>query len=70
MKKLGIVALGTGFLLTAFTGFNLVFPETVIDAGPVKVTQDKNHYLTWPPLVGVVVMVVGGFLLFAGSKKQ
>lgn len=70
MKQLGIIILVIGLLITVYTSFNFVTKEKVVDIGNVEITRDKNHVMAWSPLLGVAVMVVGGFVFFYGAKKQ
>ena len=70
MKTAGIIILAIGLVITVFTGFNFVTKEKVVEVGNLEITQDKNHQLAWSPLIGVAVMVVGGVVLFSGSKRK
>jgi uncharacterized membrane protein YidH (DUF202 family) len=69
MKKTGIVVLIIGLLLTIFTTFNYFTREKVVDLGKVEITANKRHHVAWSPLVGLVVMGVGGVVLLMASKK-
>ncbi len=70
MKPLGIIILLVGLCITIFTGFNLITKEKVLDLGKVEVTQEKNHKVSWSPLVGVLVMVVGAGVIIYGINKR
>ncbi len=69
MKKVGIIILVVGLVITLITGFNFVTREKVLDVGELQISRDKKHNLSWSPLVGVVVMVIGGGILLFGVKK-
>lgn len=69
MKKAGIVILVIGLLITLYTGFNYVTREKIIDLGDVEIMADKNHNVSWSPIIGVVVMAVGAGVYFMGGKK-
>lgn len=69
MRKLGIVILVIGILLTVFTGFKFITKEKVLDVGELQITRDKKHSFAWSPLIGIAVMVVGGGILLFGEKK-
>lgn len=69
MKKLGIVLLVIGVLLSVYSGFNFITKEKVIDIGDVQITADKTHTVVWSPILGVALLVIGGGLLLFGSKK-
>lgn len=70
MKTTGIVLLVAGLLLTIYTSFSFFTKEKVIDIGELEVTADKKHNLNWSPIVGIVIMVVGGVITWQGSKKS
>lgn len=69
MKLLGIVLLIAGLLITIYTGFNFVVKEKVVDVGNIEISRDKNIDLKWSPLLGVLVMFVGGGMVYYGNKK-
>lgn len=70
MKKISMLLIVIGLLITVFTGFNYITRETVVDIGDLEITANKNHSLEWSPIVGVVMIVVGGGLYLAGSKGK
>jgi len=70
MKTTGIVLLVVGLLLTIYTSFSFFTKEKVIDIGELEVTADKKHNMNWSPIVGIVIMVVGGVITWQGSKKS
>ncbi len=69
MKQIGFILLVVGILITAYTGFNYVTKEKVVDIGPLEITQDKNHSVAWSPIIGIAVIVLGGGLVLFGNKK-
>jgi hypothetical protein len=68
-KTPGIIILIIGIMMIIYTGFNFVTTEKVVDLGPVEINKEKNHPVQWSPIIGVVLLV-GGIVLIAGSKKQ
>jgi hypothetical protein len=56
--------------MTLYTGFQYVTKEKIIDLGSVEVTADEQHGMHWSPVVGIVVMIIGGVMLAVGSKKS
>lgn len=70
MKSAGIALLVIGLLITVFTGFNFFTKKKVMDVGKLEISRDKKHSVEWSPIVGVVVMVVGGGVYLYGTKKQ
>jgi hypothetical protein len=70
MKKLGIIILVFGLLVTIFTGFNLVTRKKVVDIGDLEITANQNHRVAWSPIIGAMVMVIGGGFYIMGRKKD
>jgi hypothetical protein len=69
MKKSGIYILVIGLGLIIFTAFTIFTREKVVDIGVVEITRNKPHHLSWSPLIGVVVMGLGGVILLLSPKK-
>jgi len=62
-----LIVLGIAGLVVA----NVSFTEhkTVLDAGPIKVTQDQQKTVPIPTIAGVVAVVVGLGLVFMGRRR-
>ena len=69
MKQTGIALLIIGLLLTVFTAFKFFTKEKVVDLGALEITRDKPHSFAWSPIIGVVVMGIGGVVLWQSSRK-
>jgi hypothetical protein len=69
MKKVGIIVLVIGLIITLFTGFSYVTKKKVVDIGKLEITADKKHNVAWSPLVGIAIMVIGAGMIFYGVKK-
>ncbi len=69
MKKVGIVIVILGLLLTIFTAFTFFTRKNVVDIGSIKISANKPHHLSWSPLIGVAVMGLGGVLILVSGKK-
>ncbi|PIW69338.1 MAG: hypothetical protein COW08_07735 [Ignavibacteriales bacterium CG12_big_fil_rev_8_21_14_0_65_30_8] len=68
-KKIGLVILIIGLLMTLFSGYNYVTREKVMDMGDVHIMVDNNHSSNWSPFIGIGVMVIGGVIFMSGKKK-
>lgn len=68
-KSLGIIVIILGIVMMIYTGFNFVTTEKVVDIGPIKINQEKNHPVQWSPILGVV-LIVGGIAIVAFGKKS
>ena len=69
MKPLGITLIIIGIIMIAYTGFNYVTTERVVDLGPIKVNKEENHPVKWSPIVGVALLL-GGIVVIAIDKKN
>jgi uncharacterized membrane protein YidH (DUF202 family) len=69
MKKIGLILLVLGVLLSVYSGFNFITKEKVVDIGDLEITADKNHTVVWSPIIGIALIVIGGGVLLFGSKK-
>jgi hypothetical protein len=69
MKNLGIVILVIGIIMSVFTGFTLITKEEVIDLGAVEINKTEKTPIYWSPITGLILIGVGGVILFAGRKK-
>jgi hypothetical protein len=67
MKKIGIIVLVIGLALTLFTGLSFATREKVIDLGKFHISAEKNHAISWSPIVGVIAVVTGLYLM---SRKN
>jgi uncharacterized membrane protein YidH (DUF202 family) len=69
MKNIGILIMVIGLGMMAFTGFNYITREKVVDLGSVQINADKTHPVRWSPIVGGVLLVAG-FVVFMTTKKN
>ncbi|KEO73824.1 hypothetical protein [Anditalea andensis] len=69
MKTFGIVLIVIGIIMMVVTGFSYVTQETIIDAGPLEVTADKEESVNWPPYIGGIALITGIIVLAMGRKK-
>jgi hypothetical protein len=66
MLGLVLIALGVVGLVVA----NVSFTErrTVLDAGPIKITEDQQRTIPIPTIAGIAAVVVGLGLIFVGRR--
>ena len=69
MKKAGIFIIILGAALTIFTAITFFTREKIVDIGNLKITANKPHHLSWSPLIGIAVMVVGGVVVLVSNKR-
>lgn len=68
-KTIGIVIIVLGIIMTIYTGFNFKTTEKVVDIGPIEINKEENHPLKWKPIVGILIIAVGGVMVAKGGKK-
>ena len=69
MKKVGTTIFAIGLLITLFTGLKFATKEKEVDVGKLHIERRENKLLVWSPMIGVVVMIIGGLIHIAGSRK-
>jgi hypothetical protein len=67
-RTLGIIIVVIGIVMIVYTGFDFITTEKVVDLGPVKIDKEKNHFIQWPPIVGIVLLI-GGILTISFDKR-
>ena len=68
-KSVGFIVIIIGIIMMAYTGFNYVTTDKVVDLGAIQISKKKNHLVEWSPIIGVV-LVFGGVVAIAMSKKN
>ncbi len=68
-KTIGLVLIVLGILMMAYTGFNFVTKEKVVDLGPIEISQKTNHPVQWSPILGVAFLIGGAFLTLSKKKS-
>lgn len=63
----GILLIALGVISLGYQGFNYTSRDTVVDAGPVQVQADRNHWVSLPPLLGAGALVAGLGLAAIGA---
>jgi uncharacterized membrane protein len=69
-KPVGIVLIIIGIAMLIWTSFTYTKRENVINAGPVHISADKQKTVSWPPLVGGVVLIAGIVIMLTGKKRR
>lgn len=65
----GLLLIVLGLVALAYQGFTYTTRETVVDIGPIHATADRQKTVPLPPVVGIVAVVAGVALVFAGSRR-
>mgnify|MGYP001555136243 CR=1 FL=1 len=67
-RTIGIILLVVGIVMLIWTGFTYTKKEKVVDAGPIQISADKQHTISWPSYAGAI-LVIGGIVIIATAKK-
>jgi hypothetical protein len=70
ISMLGIVLAVLGTLALAYQGFSYTRRERVLDVGPIHATADERQHVSFPPMVGGLVLAAGVALLLVGAKQK
>ncbi len=62
----GVLLVVAGIVIVAMRGIPYTKSRDEVEVGPLKVTTQERGLVT--PIVGVVAIVIGGVLVFAGRK--
>jgi hypothetical protein len=69
MKKIiGIILIIAGVAAFLIDTVSFSQEETVIDAGPIEVSRDKQETFTVPKVAGIIAVGAGVVLLVWGGK--
>ena len=65
----GILLIVIGIVALAYGGFTYTKHEKIIDAGPLKISADREKTIPLPPILGGICLVGGIILVLAGNRK-
>ena len=66
----GIMMIAIGIAGLAIDNISFTEKRTVIDAGPLKVTADQQRTIPIPSIAGVIAIVAGVGMIFAGRQAR
>ncbi len=69
MRTLGFVLIILGIVMLFIPGIGFTTRETVVDAGPIELSAEKNHDVSWPIYAGGIVAAAGLALVIFAKKK-
>jgi hypothetical protein len=68
MKIFGIILIVIGIIMFIITGVSYTTEETIVDAGPLELSAEKENEVNWPPYAGGAA-IIAGIALVALSRK-
>lgn len=66
---IAILLIVIGAAMLAYQGFTYTTQEKAIDLGPLRVTTEKQHYVSLPPVLGGLLLA-GGIVMLIASKRK
>ncbi len=68
LPVIGVVLIVLGMIGLVLANVTFTEHKTVLDAGPIKITQDQEKTVPIPTIAGIVAVVVGLALVFMGRR--
>jgi len=65
----GVVLIALGIVGLVVANVSFTEHKTVVDAGPLKITQDQEKTIPIPTIAGVVAVVAGLALVAVGFRR-
>ena len=69
LALLGLVLIALGVVGLVVANVSFTERKTVLDAGPIKITEDQQKTVPIPTIAGIAAVVVGLALVFAGRRR-
>ena len=69
-RIVGLILVVVGIVVLVWGGVFWTDRDTVIDAGPLKVTTEEREGLPLPPVVGGIALIGGIVLLVAPARRS
>lgn len=69
-RILGIILICLGLLGFAIGSFSFTTEDTVADLGPVEVEEQDQTTIPFTPIASGAAIVIGGGLVYVGSRKS
>jgi len=69
MRLLGLILIAIGAIALAYQGITYVTRETIVEAGPVKVSADRERTIWIPPVIGGIAVIAGVALILSARRE-
>ncbi len=70
IRRVGIGIFILGVVITLVTTVNMLTRDKVVDIKDNEAPRNKNVYMTWTPVIGLIVMFFGGGVGVYGAKRD
>ena len=68
MRWIGVVLIAAGGIILIMRGVSYTKSRNDVELGPFRVATVERGFV--PPIAGVVIILVGAGLVFAGRRRQ
>jgi hypothetical protein len=69
LSHLGILLIVIGVIGLVIANVSFTEHKTVLDAGPIKITQEQQRTIPIPTIAGILAVAVGLGLVLMGRKR-
>jgi hypothetical protein len=63
IKTIGVILIVLGLVALAYQGISYTTREKVVDIGPIEASKETKKTIPLPPILGIVAVAGGVFLL-------
>jgi hypothetical protein len=70
IKRVGIGIFILGLIISVVTSVNMLTRDEVVDIADNEVPRNEHTYMVWTPVIGVIVMFIGGGLGLYGARRD
>ena len=63
VKTIGVILIVLGLVALAYQGISYTTREKVVDLGPIEASKETKKTIPLPPILGIVAVAGGVFLL-------
>jgi hypothetical protein len=66
----GVLLIAIGIAGLVIDNISFTDQKVVVDAGPIKVTEARQHTIPIPSIVGVIAIAAGAAMVFLGRPAR
>jgi hypothetical protein len=66
----GVLLIAIGIAGLVIDNISFTDQKVVVDAGPIKVTEARQHTIPIPSIAGVIAIVAGAAMVFMGRPAR
>jgi len=70
IRRVGIGIFILGLVISVVTTVHMLTRDEAVDITDNEETRNKSVYMTWTPVIGLVVMFIGGGIGVYGARRD